>query len=1455
MKLKARLALLLATSGFALLATKPAAAQSAPPVTPEVAPAVHPLKPNELRLYAVGYSHLDTQWRWSYPQVISEFLRNTLDDNFKLFDQYPDYIFNFTGSNRYMMFKEYYPNQYPTLKKYIAQGRWFPGGSSVEEGDVNMPDGEAIIRQVLYGNEFFRKEFGKQSCEYMLPDCFGFQASLPSILAHCGLKGFSTQKLTWGSAVGVPFNVGVWTGPDGREIIAALNPGAYDAKLTNDMSQTWKARLEEDVKKDHVGVDYRYYGAGDRGGSVGANSLKWLEKSVNGTGPVKVVSATSEQMFLDLTPAEVAKLPRYKGDLLLTGHSTGELTSEAFMKRSERKNEQLADAAERASVTADWLGSAAYPMDKINAAWNLVLGAQFHDTMAGTALPKSYEYSWNNEILALNQFAAVAQNAAGAVIRGMDTRGEGTSVVVYNPLTIEREDVAEATVVMPGDAGVSVFGPDGKQVPSQIVSKDGNKTKVLFLAKAPSVGFATYDFRPQTKAAVGSELKVTDHTLENNRFKVTINADGDIASVYDKSDSKETLAAPARLEMLYENPEAWPAWNMDYVDRMRAPRAVVTGPAKIRIIENGPARIAIEVERMCEGSKITQTIRLAPAKAGGDRVEIAACIDWQTKETSLEAVFPMTASNPLATYESQTAAVQRGNNTEKKFEVPQQQWFDLTASNGDFGAAILNDCKYGSDKPNDNTVRLTLLYTPGTRAGYEDQGSQDIGRHEMVYAIAPHAGNWEKGGVPFLAQRLNQPLLTFLTPAHEGTLGKTFSLCKISSDHVTAMAIKKAEDTDEIIIRLHEVDGQEAGNVRVKFAGRVLSAREVDGQEREIGKASLQDGSIETDLTPFAMRAFAVKLAPASEKFSPPVCEPLKLAYDLDAVSNHDKLDDGAFDSEGHTFAGENWPESITSEGIVFDMGSKTDGEKNALVCKGQTIPLPTGVKSLGAGKPQMPNRVYILAAAIDGDVPCTFKVDGTDHPLTVEDWTGYVGQWDNRLWQGVVPGLTYSWKNRLVGLTPGFSKPATVAWYLSHRHDPSRGNEYYKFTYLFKYAIDLPAGAKELTLPDNEKVRVFAITAAADANDESVTARPLYDTFADRADQKDDMPAIAPAGGKFTDTPTVTIQHPLYYTDKSLHYTTDGSEPTADSPVYTKPFLLPQSATVKAKEISESGVTGPTVSAQFEVNDTTPPKVVSAMAIAQSPTLSIRFSKPVKKEQAENNASYMLAPAVAVHSAVLNPEGTVVALTLDQPVSASAYQLTITGVTDLSANSNPVSASPVSVTVNKPVFTLDSFTANGEELDKKVPHLPGKAGDKWTINLFVKPSSKMDDRTVIAGFGHDEDSGNDGIGRYISKFASGVHFWARNADGEADAAFDTNRWQMITAVYDGKNLSLFKNGRLIGDGAVSLSNDSDSTVRIAPLDPWEHTRRFKGEIRDFTIWNAPLPVESLHGLLETMPK
>ncbi|MET0645691.1 MAG: hypothetical protein ABW208_03660 [Pyrinomonadaceae bacterium] len=264
----------------------------------------------EPTLYVVGYAHLDTQWRWEYPQVIDEYLPRTMRDNFLMFEKYPSYVFNFTGANRYRLMKEYWPEDYARVKSYVAAGRWFPAGSSMEEGDTNAASAEAIVRQILYGSHYFRREFGRTSAEYMLPDSFGFLASLPSILAHMGLKGFSTQKLYWNSAArvggpesiertprGVPFNVGVWEGPDGRGIVSAFNPRPYDSNVREDYSksppptaanpavgyqpQDWPARIQRNGEVSGLFADYTYFGpVGDIGGAPYEFSVKMLDAVV-----------------------------------------------------------------------------------------------------------------------------------------------------------------------------------------------------------------------------------------------------------------------------------------------------------------------------------------------------------------------------------------------------------------------------------------------------------------------------------------------------------------------------------------------------------------------------------------------------------------------------------------------------------------------------------------------------------------------------------------------------------------------------------------------------------------------------------------------------------------------------------------------------------------------------------------------------------------------------------------------------------------------------------------------------------------------------------------------------------------------------------------------------------------------------------------------------------------------
>jgi len=1132
-------------------------------------------------LYVVGYAHLDTQWRWDYPTTIRDYLTKTMRINFDYFEKYPSYLFNFSGARRYAMMKEYYPAEYERVKSYVASGRWFPSGSSWEENDVNSPSAESIIRQILYGTQYFRREFGRTSAEYMLPDCFGFPASLPSLLAHCGIKGFSSQKLSssWQPAAqvggpespektppGIPFNIGVWEGPDSKSVLAALNPGSYGGQITYDLSKTppeppkpepglspqqllqreqrfrslvdWPARIDLNGKVTGVYADFMYFGTGDTGGAAQESSVKLLDAIISGkkiaqpnpyaqrgqrgqappsaeapaappapevtvgNGPVKVLSSTAEQVFLDIKPEQTSRLPRYKGDLELINHSAGSLTSQNYMKRWNRMNEVLADGAERASAVAAWLGGRAYPLERLNQAWGLVLGGQMHDIIPGTSIPKAYEYSWNDEILAANQFGSVLTSAVQSVASTLDTQAEGLSVIVYNPLGIPREDIVEAKLAFPAGqpAAVRVFGPDGSEVPSQLESGG----KVVFAAKAPSVGFAVYDVRPSA-APAPSSLKADLASLENGRYRIRIDKNGDLAEIFDKELNRELLAAPARLEIKTDNPRNWPAWNMDYDQQMAAPRTIVGGPAKVRIVENGAARVALAIERKAEGSTFIQTVRLAAGDAG-NRVELGMDMDWMTREAHLKAVFPLAASNSIATYNWDLGTIERSNDFDRQFEVASHQWVDLTDKGGGFGATLLTDCKNASDKPDDNTLRLTLIRTPGVRGGYPDQSTLDLGHHAFFYGLAGHAGDFRAGGTDWQAFRLNQPLIAFESPAHAGPLGKTFSFFSINNPRVRLLALKKAEQSDELVVRLVEMDGKAAPGVSIELAAPVIAAREVDGTEMPVADVLPADGMLKADFGPFAIRTFALKLGPAPAAAAAPASVPVTLPFDH-AAARADGASGTGFDAAGRSIAAELLPAAVDFEGLKFALGPAAG--PNAVAAKGQPIALPEGKFT----------RLYLLAAS-DGDRKAVFKIDGRPVELNVQDWGGFIGQWDNRKWNireepvpapakpqsaaakpsPAAPGAKPQPPRmrtvmEFAGLMPGFTKPAPVAWFASHRHLPDGTNDLYMYSYLFAYAIDLPAGARTLVLPKDEMIKVLAITLTDDPWAVK-PVQPLFDTL-----------------------------------------------------------------------------------------------------------------------------------------------------------------------------------------------------------------------------------------------------------------------------------------------------------------------------------------------------------------------
>lgn len=1201
-------AILVLLAGLASpLARAPQAASGGPtPSTPSACPEPCPT------LYVVGTAHLDTQWLWTIQDTIREYIPNTLHDNFALFEKHPHYVFSFEGAFRYMLAKEYDPRGFARLKDYVDEGRWRVAGSSVDAGDVNIPSPESLIRHVLYGNGFFRRELGMTSADIYLPDCFGFGWALPTVAAHCGLRGFSTQKLTWGSAAGVPFDIGLWEGVDGSAVIAELAPGDYVSKIQEDLSASdaWRERIEKLGRTTGAHVGYRYFGTGDQGGAPDEESVSWLEKSLAGRGPVRVISTGSDQLARDLPPARIARLPRYRGELLMTRHGTGCYTSQAVMKRWNRRNEQLAAAAESASVVADWLGGASYPKDALRDAWVRFLWHHHHDDVTGTSTPLAYPFSYNDEVLSMKAFGDVLADGAGAVARALDTRGRGVSLVVFNPLAVDREDVVEADVRFddPSVKSVRVLDPDGREVPSQTSESarsrpgaspspgksggpEGSAVHVLFLARVPSMGFAVYDVQASVPSVARGSLRVSEDEIESERYRVRVDASGDIASILDKRAGRELLSAPAGLELFTVAPGPWPEWEIAWRDLAGGPRGRVGGPVKARVIEAGRVRAAIEVSRAFDGSLVTQRIRLAAGEAG-DRVEIDTRIDWNTPATLLKASFPLTARNARATYDLGVGTIQRGNDTATLYEVPAQRWADISAPDGSFGVAVLDDSKYGWDKPSDGVLRLSLVHSPPSI-------EKDYGRHRFLYAIAGHRGDWREGGVPAIGARLNQPLVAFQAPPHAGGLGKRFSMLRVSAPQVAVSAFKMAEESREVIVRLFEQYGRPVRDAKLTMGARIVSAREVTGAERPLSESlalgaaasrggaaagidgagagharggasatsspgapdgaarsrrraararsaaapQIADGALVFSMEPSRPRTFALRLSPAPVRVPPPSSAPVALDFDADVAGPHEAAGDGDFDGSGHALPAELLTRTIVSDGVRFVLGpTATRGAKNALTCRGQSIDLD----------PRGALRIDVLAASRGADTTGLFRIGDRSWSLPVPSFTGFVGQ-----------SQSLSVDGRIVAAARNeepFIKTARVAWTGTHRHTASGGADPYVFCYLYKLSIPLQARETSrplrMTLPDNDNIRILAVSLVSEPHDDTVAASEIVERISGTR--------IRPKGGLSIEAAQVSLA--CDRPGAALHYTINGGEPTLDDPLYRTPFPIDRDATVRAR-------------------------------------------------------------------------------------------------------------------------------------------------------------------------------------------------------------------------------------------------------------------------------------------------
>ena len=1021
-------------------------------------------------VHTIATGHLDTVWNWDLETTIRNYIPHTINWNFQLIKKHPDYVFNFEGAYRYELIEEYYPEQFEKLKEYVNSGKWYPCGSAWENGDVNTPSPESLFRNFLLGNNYFEEKFGTRSKDVFLPDCFGFGYALPSIAKHANLYGFTTQKLSWGSAYGQPFDIGKWYGPDGNYILTSIKMGNYVRVLGNlRKSKEINEKLKEN-ENNGLDVTEIFHGVGDRGGGPIPMSVRSLCRSIkkNDSSEIKVHSSPADKVFkqimTEMTEEERNKLPSWNNELLLTTHSTGGYTSRALSKRWNRRCEELADIAERAAVTAAWLGTAEYPQEQLTNSWKRVITHQFHDDLPGTSLPQVYMRSWNDYGLSLNQFAHEYENSISAISSLLNTSFcKGTPIIVNNMIECERTGSVTATIEKELNH-ISVFNADGEEVPSQIFERKDGKTIIVFTVTLPPCSLKVYDLIEASQPCnIKTSLVITENSLENERYTVKLNGNGDIDSIYDKLIEKELLASPITFGIFdnHEGGHVYPAWEITYKDAMRKPDRIAAFVSSC-IKEQGPARCTLQVVHKCDDSVFTSTLSLS---AGSDIIEVQTEFYWNSQRTMCKNVFSFTCQNSEATFDLGLGTIKRGNANERIYEVPAQKWADITDKSNEYGVSVISDCKYGWDKFDDRTLRLTVIHTPMNN--YRPQSMQsmmDLGLNRYGFAICSHKGT-DMSRVQTAAREFNSPLTAFITERHEGKLGSTFSFAELSDNEVIIRAIKKAEKSNEIVIRVNEGNNTHHKNVRLKLGNGIISAREIFASEEHICDAVVEDSYLVFDIKPYEIKSFALTLLPFNNNNAFSEQAHVELPYNTNAFSSNTVPSGYGIYNKNYTIPAELIPSTITSGGTNFKISKE---KLNCVLSDGQTLALKKGY-----------NKLEILCASLDGDKEYTFYSGNNPVIIKVSDIEEKPYTWD-----------MYSMKHTAK------IKTDVIGWECTHSHSANGDNHAHQL-YFFKYEINTN-GDERITLPSNKSLLILAATQIKNKN-ECKCVTELFDTVKPR--------------------------------------------------------------------------------------------------------------------------------------------------------------------------------------------------------------------------------------------------------------------------------------------------------------------------------------------------------------------
>ncbi|KIW91920.1 uncharacterized protein Z519_07890 [Cladophialophora bantiana CBS 173.52] len=804
-------------------------------------------------VYGIGHCHIDTCWLWPWAETKRKVARSW-SNQCDLMDRYPEHRFACSQAQQYKWLKMYYPYVFDRVKAKVKEGRFHPIGGSWVEHDTNMPSGESLVRQFLYGQRFFESNFGERCQTFWLPDTFGYSGQLPQICRLAGMTRFFTQKLSWNNINNFPHTTFNWVSLDGSQVICHMAPSeTYTADAHfGDVRRS----VTQHKSMDQDNTSLLVFGKGDGGGGPTWAMLEKLRRCRGLSDTVgllpRVHMGNSVDDFyanLEKKVAEGTELVTWYGELYFELHR-GTYTTQANNKLNNRKQEvMLHDVEYLATLASLKSKSYKYPKKEIDEMWENVLLCQFHDCLPGSSIEMCYDDS--DELYAHNAKLGEKVIEEALTVLGLSQHLKANAeLAAVNTTPWRRSELVK--------------------IPH--ANAKSQEQKYTYISGGPGVCKTHAASAVQSTASI-EEVRKGVFVLKNSIFQVEVEA-GCITSLIDLRANREVIAKGGKgnqLVMFDDKPLYWQAWDVEvfHLDSRKELKSDAS-----EIVEHGPYRVSVATKtQVSKDSWVKTTISLDACdnQTQTGSVLVEAEVEWHENMKFLKVEFPVDVVNTEANYETQYGIIRRPThyNTSwdmAKFEVCCHKFADLSEAN--YGVSILNDSKYGFATCG-NLMRLSLL-----RAPKAPDAHADMGRHHIKWAIMPHQGALSSDTVR-AAYNLNHPM-TLVSVVDDKPPKELFNAVSVTgAPSLVLDCIKRGEDDEDVsrgeltlrkgqsvILRIYEsVGGKSRGVIETTLPVKKVyetNVLEDDGQQLEMsGKNKI---SIPIELRAFEVKTFRLQL-------------------------------------------------------------------------------------------------------------------------------------------------------------------------------------------------------------------------------------------------------------------------------------------------------------------------------------------------------------------------------------------------------------------------------------------------------------------------------------------------------------------------------------------------------------------------------------------------------------------